>query len=191
VTTAEDWLESVAENAPRVRHRELRGLPAYGVTDGVPTEITLLAFDPGGTTGWALATFNPETGEIADDTKRWGELDKQGHHTQLWSLLRLTLDDHPHLMVVTEDYTPEFARAQNYIALEYIGVMEAFCKLNKVSFERQSRNIKPFWTLKKMRAVRFWPPGKKHAQDAARHWLTYAAKQSRALHINLAKSFRE
>jgi len=171
--------------------RKLRGLPAYGVTGDMPKEITLLSFDPGGTTGWALATFNPETGEIVEDSKRWGELNTPGHHTKLWSLLRLTLDDHPHLMVVTEDYVPEFGRAQNYIALEYIGVMEAFCKLHNVSFERQSRNIKPFWTHKKMQAVKFWPTAKKHAQDAARHWLTYAAKQSRPLHINLARSFRE
>jgi hypothetical protein len=153
-------------------------------------KIHLLAFDPGGTTGWFQATFDPETGQIDPGTARYGEVSGR-HHGSLDNMLNLNLLNNPNLMIVTEDYIPEFAQAQNVVALEYIGVMEAFAQTKAVSFERQSRNIKKFWTREKMMAVGVWPRGKTHAQDAARHWLAYAAKQSRPLHMNLARSLRE
>jgi hypothetical protein len=88
-------------------------------------------------------------------------------------------------MVVAEDYRPDFARAQNYVALEYIGVMEAFCRTNLVSFERQGRDVKTFWTSDNLRKVGFWPKGMPHAQDAARHWLAYAGKQNSKVAKNI------
>lgn len=161
-------------------------LPAYGVDSGMPEDITLLAFDPGGTTGWYLATFDPATGEVRQGSHRWGELDKPDHHALLWHLLSTTLAAHPHLMVVTEMYVPEFGRAQNYIAMEYNGVIAAFCRVHQVSLERQPRAIKKYWTRDKMMSVGFWRKGSTHVQDAARHWLSYASKQSLRLQRNMA-----
>jgi len=151
-------------------------------------EITLLAFDPGGTTGFMLGTFNPQTGLIIPGSVAFGEIGPNPHHTPLGRFIEETAFNHPHFMVVTEDYIPEFGRAQNYVALEYIGVMEYVSRKNLISFERQSRNIKPYWTKEKMMAVGVWPRGKKHAQDAARHWLTYASKTSRPMNLNLARA---
>src|SRR5690349_16807981 len=108
-------------------------------------EITLLAFDPGGTTGYYQASFNVDTGRIVENSDRYGELTGR-HHGALYTLLRMTLNAHPNLMVVAEDYRPEFARAQNYVALEYLGVIDAFAQTRMVSFERQGREIKPYWT---------------------------------------------
>lgn len=162
-------------------------LPAYGVDAVMPEDITLLAFDPGGTTGWYLATFDPKSGEVREGSHRWGELDKPNHHGQLWHLLSATLAAYPHLMVVTEMYIPEFGRAQNYSAMEYNGVIAAFCRVHQISMERQPRAIKKYWTREKLTAVGFWRKGSVHIQDASRHWLAYAAKQSLRLHLNLAK----
>lgn len=162
-------------------------LAAYGVVEAMPSpDTTLLAFDPGGTTGYYLATYSAD-GEIDPGGRRCGQLDKPKHYVALTTLLLDSLTEHPHLTVVAEDYRPDFARAQNYIALEYIGVLEAFCRTHLISFERQGRDIKDFWTTEKLRKVGFWPVGQPHAQDAARHWLAYAGKQNSKLARNILR----
>lgn len=165
-------------------------LPAYGLLEpDMPKETTLLAFDPGGTTGWFMASWRDE-GLMDPAQARFGQLERPQHHVALWSLLENTLRDHRHLMVVTEDYKPEFSRAQNYVALEYIGVMEAFCRGRLVPFERQDRGIKTFWTSENLRKVGFWPKGMPHAQDAARHWLAYAGKQNANLWVSFLQMLK-
>lgn len=166
------------------------GQPSPVAPETMTSEITLLAFDPGGTTGFMLGTFNPKSGQIIPGSVQFGEVGPNPHHKELWRIMQETGIAYPQLMIVTEDYIPEFGRAQNYVALEYIGVMTAFGNLTLVSIERQSRNIKTYWTKEKMMSVGVWPRGKKHAQDAARHWLTYASKISRPLNLNLARAMR-
>lgn len=166
------------------KHRQVP-LPAYGVTEATPSpDTTLLAFDPGGTTGWFRSTYSAD-GEIYNPC--WGQLEKPKHYVDLTTLLLDTLTENPHLTVVAEDYRPDFARAQNYIALEYIGVMEAFCRTHLISFERQGRDIKTFWTSANLKKTGFWPVGQPHAQDAARHWLAYAGKQNSKLARNILR----
>lgn len=167
-------------------------LAAYGleVTRAKP-DLTILAFDPGGTTGYYQGEIDLKTGVIFPNTIRYGQLGPDKHHAELYSMLRMTINSNPHLVIVTEDYIPEFAKAQNYVALEYIGIMQAVASTRVVPFERQPRNIKPYWTREKMQAVGHWPKGKPHAQDAARHWLAFAAKQSRSLHISLVEMIRD
>lgn len=157
--------------------KELR-LAAYGVATLMPTPpTTLLAFDPGGHTGWCEATFDPVSGEVSWSSVFFGQYGPRQHYQDIGHHIENLVNSKPHLMVVTEDYVPEFARAQNYVALEYIGVMEYICRDNLVPFVRQSRQIKTFWTRQKMQAVGMWPIGMPHAQDAARHWLAYACQE--------------
>lgn len=146
----------------------------------MPADTTLISFDPGGHTGYMIGTYSPE-GELDTRSTYYGQLGPKAHHKELWRLLEDTLLEHHHLAVVAENYLPEFARPQNYVALEYLGVIEAFCKLHLVPFERQSRGKKDYWTREKLQAVGLWPVGMTHAQDAARHWIAYAIEQNRKL----------
>lgn len=165
-------------------------LLAYGVDiDMPPPDTTLLAFDPGGTTGWFKGAFSAD-GKIYEDTLSWGQFNGQPHYLDVGYLIEQAINLTGHLMVVTEDYRPDFGRAQNYIALEYIGVMSYVCRKGLVPFERQGRDIKTFWTSDNLRKVGFWPKGMPHAQDAARHWLAYAGKQNPKLARNILRKLR-
>lgn len=146
----------------------------------MPADITLISFDPGGRTGFMFGTYSPD-GHLDAESVGWGQLGPNPHHRELWRLLEDTLDEYPHLAVVAENYLPEFARPQNYVALEYLGVIEAFCKLHLVPFERQARGKKDYWTREKLQAVGLWPKGQVHAQDATRHWIAYAIEQNAKL----------
>ncbi len=163
-------------------------LPELGVQD-LPAPIQLLAFDPGGRTGWVRAEFTVE-GELATESIQHGELGAafggaKPHHYRLWRFLEKMLDENPHLMVVAEDYRVEYARAQDPVALEYLGILEVFCEMNLVSFERQDRGFKTFWSDEKLKAVGFYFRGEQHARDAARHWLAYARMQNPMLAVKL------
>ena len=161
------------------------GLPAYGVAGGNKSaDTTLIAFDPGGTTGYYWAAFT-SAGDIVPHSMSWGQLTNTAHHGQLLQLLEDALAITPHLMLVAEDYRPEWARAQNYIALEYLGIIQGFAQRNLVSLYRQSRDKKDWWTTQRLQRVDFWPRGQRHAQDAARHWLAYASTLNSALQRNL------
>lgn len=164
-------------------------LAAYGVQqEEMPPSTTILAFDPGGTTGWCRGTFDPETSIIYD--LEMGQLEKPEHHGAIGTIIHSALSINPHLMVVTEDYRPEFARAQNMIALEYIGVMRYVCKKALIPFARQGREIKGFWTSQRLRQIGFWQKNSPHAQDAARHWLAYACKQDMGVEVELMDKIR-
>jgi hypothetical protein len=163
-------------------------LPAYGVEDKVIRGRTVLSFDPGGTTGWCLATWDRETKMIYN--QHFGQLDRPNHHTDLGRLLEETFVKHRDLTVVTENYRPEFGRAQNEIALEYIGLMTYLCQKHLVPFIRQERGLKDWWTSDKLRRVGFWVVGQQHARDAARHWLAFAQKEDRDLEIELMDNLR-
>lgn len=164
------------------------GLPAYGVAEDVPTDTTILAFDPGGTTGWCRATYSPATGKIYN--QKFGQITGTAHHRGIGALIEENLFEFPHLMVVTEDYRPEFGQAQKYVALEYIGTMRYVCQRQMISFERQNRDAKEFWTSDKLRKAGFWAKSMEHARDAARHWLAYASKQNRHVQIHLSELTR-
>lgn len=163
-------------------------LSAYGIPDREVRGRTVLSFDPGGTTGWCLASWDTETKVIYN--LYFGQFNRLNHHTDLGRFLEETIVCMRDLTVVTEDYRPEFGRAQNEIALEYIGVMTYLCRKNLVPFVRQERGLKDWWTSERLKKVGFFPRGERHARDAARHWLAYAQKEDRELEVELMNKLR-
>jgi len=164
-------------------------LAAYGVSEPVPETTMIMAFDPGGTTGWFRAAVTPD-GRIDEQSIAYGEEGPHEHHTVVQLLLEATLQMWPHLLVVSERYIPQFGKAQNTVALEYIGVMKMFARRNLVSFELQNRADKDWWTHSRLDHVGLWPKGMRHAQDAARHWAAYATKQNKELEKRLLWALR-
>lgn len=142
--------------------------------------MKVLALDPGGTTGWAMYSceeivepFN-STSEFYNEKWVAGQLDRPGHHEQLYTLLELMHADPFH--VVTESF--EFRqRARNglvLISLEYIGVAELFCQQRQLQLKRQTASMaKGFVTDDKIKNMELWKSGQPHAMDATRHLLYY------------------
>jgi hypothetical protein len=176
----------------------MSALAAYGcgvIGDDMAADKTILALDPGGVTGWFLATIEADTGLVG--TPNFGQLELRNtngellpHGDPLLVLLDDVVSQHEYLMVVAENYRPEFARAQDYAAMEYLGLVEGWCRRRLVSFERQDRGIKTFWTKEKLQKVNAWPKAMPHAQDAARHWLAYAFKQDERVKNSFLRALR-
>src|SRR6185295_11735767 len=113
--------------------------------------------------------------------QHFGQFTRPDHHTDLGRHLEEVIVCQRDLTVVIENYVPEFARPQNYVALEYIGLVTYLCRKHLVPIVKQSRSQKDWWTSDKLRRVGFWAVGMEHARDAARHWLAFAQKEDREL----------
>lgn len=129
----------------------------------------ILAIDPGKTTGWAI--LDPEGVFHSDQVA--------GRFDFYRTLRALAAPGHP-LEVVIEAFTITARTSttdRQYDALYIIGYVEAVCEVNGWDFTTQSPgSAKAFASNDKLAAIgwRNPTPGG-HADDAARHLLTYLA----------------
>lgn len=153
---------------------------------------SILALDPGGTTGYFYR--GPKKENV------YGQL-QPGHHLKLWQLMQACLhetlknDLDAKLTIVCEEFEyrkdaeAETREKIEYISKEYIGVVKLFRDTypHQVYLRMQSASIaKQFWKMDKVKKVGLWPPGKKHASDAIKHYLyyvTFTLKDDRYLNM--------
>lgn len=124
----------------------------------------ILSVDPGGTTGVAVAASSVHFYEIP------------GGHTGMvdWFTMFLVSYGYPDI-IVCESFIPRpGAKSMQYDALYLIGYLSGWAHLHGVPFKLQSpAQAKSFATNDKLKAAGFYPVGKGHAQDAARHLLVH------------------
>jgi hypothetical protein len=141
--------------------------------------MRIVAFDPGGTTGWAqwsgggLDGFSLRKGGDGFDS---GQMGGQEHHQELYDFLCFA-QTHD-FIVVTESF--EYRQQQRptvvLVSKEYIGVMKLFIARRKVKsplVQQTAGKVKPFWTDDKLKKLGLWNGGHPHANDAMRHLLHY------------------
>jgi len=153
--------------------------------------MLILAVDPGKTTGWAFkntAEFSvPYTlleGELPIQT---GEYEWYEFLQRYESWIRAGHID----VTVCESFiiTRETLKKtrQNW-SLEAIGAMRYLSMERGKEFVLQSPGeAKGFATPDKLKKLGWWPAGEDHAQDAARHLLTYVASNSEILGFDLSQ----
>lgn len=154
--------------------------------------LSITALDPGGTTGVALydcdiifnANEQPELFNEKFDTLQIGP---EPHHKTLLHLL-----ERRHVantIIVCESFQyrrPVEAPSVELISVEYIGVVNLLAQerpdiqviwqtTGKVLPSKSQHKVGGFWTDDKLKQVRKFSPGKKHANDAMRHLLYYMA----------------
>lgn len=154
--------------------------------------VSITALDPGGTTG--VAMYDADLIFNADDKAEWFH--------EKWDTLQLTEPDHhktlknllerrnvANTIIVCESFQnrrPVDAPAVELISCEYIGVVKLLVQERpsiQVIWQTPGKVIPPknrntfggFWTDDKLKQVRKWSPGRKHANDAMRHLLQYMA----------------
>lgn len=125
----------------------------------------IMAFDPGGTTGYVRYDTLEELSSYSQ-----GQFGSLNHHKQLRDLL----NHYDPGLVVTErfDYVSGKTKV-DLSANEYIGVIKLWCQDNKVQYIDQSRSLKDFWDNQKLKVYGLYRPGMPHANDAMRHLLVY------------------
>lgn len=151
------------ELAERI-HQE-KGLSHYEDTS------SLLAFDPGHTTGWAMFDYYRlwEAGQLDTDS-----IEKATH------AIGALFDEMQPRVVVMEDYRVYKWRAQHHIGSEMlttrvIGCIETIAVQRFIGMiAKQPANVaKGFCTDAKLREWGFYKEGEKHARDAIRHGAYY------------------
>lgn len=134
-------------------------------------DATVLAFDPGHTTGWAL--FKCAT--LADS----GEIDTTSIPAVLMNAGSLIVEHKPWI-VVMEDYRVYKWRAKHHVGSELltvqvIGAIHMLCIQNHVTdiIKQPAQIAKGFCTDKKLKEWGFYVAGERHARDAIRHGCYY------------------
>lgn len=151
--------------------------------DGSPFRV--LAFDPGGTTGWAYASGGSSTGlDFGYDS---GQIGPHEHHSELWSFLEAQWAPLPSTPLEITFESFEYRNLSRsglvLVSKEYIGIIKLFCQHHDITpTERTASAAKHMISDDKIHALGLWKPSRPHAMDATRHLLT---------HLVVGKGIRE
>lgn len=143
----------------------------------------VIAFDPGGTTGWASYSclYVPGTTQKYFSEKyAMGHLGAHEHHQQLEQLLGMQRVSAYTVVCERFDDRPGGTFSVNLKAKEYIGVIEKYCAEDDVPLIRQmpatAKTFVKDVNLKRLDL--FYGKKWKHAMDAERHLLWYLVNGS-------------
>lgn len=151
----------------------------------------IIAFDPGGTTGWAsYSAFAIDdvngngTRTYHNETWAQGQLGPEEHHGQLNALLELQRVKDYTLVSESFEFRNRARDGLELISREYIGVIKLFAEEEEVSLYMQTAaQGKGFITDRKIKAAGLWHPGWKHAMDATRHLLFHMVNKQRRMDL--------
>lgn len=159
--------------------------------DGRPFRV--IAFDPGGTTGWASANWLPlrETdslSSIEDIEFSSGQIGPGEHHLELWKFLHRWANGHSRygevaceLFEFRQHVTKEHTKTKvELISNEYIGIIKLFAITREIDVNFQNASsAKTFIPDKgpqanvRLHQLGLYEPGQTHANDAKRHLLRH------------------
>lgn len=152
------------------------------------TMVTVLAFDPGGHTGWAMwraekLVNDKGVPEYYNEFTNSGCFEEKDHHEKLIALIELQRTEVFHL--ITEAFLDRPGRqvATELIARDYIGAMSLWCQQNDCRLIKQNAaTAKGFISDKKLKAMGYWSPNR-HSRDAMRHMLYYMITNLQMTHL--------
>lgn len=145
--------------------------------------ISVLALDPGGTTGYAWGNIEAGLMTVSTGQDRWSVSD-------LWFHLHSTSPDI--IVMETFMYRNRARKGLELISVELIGVIHLYAELRNVDAESSDSNIHPvevfdqspgavlnqYYDRKKLEKSGLWHQAMPHANDAATHllhWYSFGA----------------
>lgn len=142
----------------------------------------VLAVDPGGTSGWAMATLDGAAGTVRQ-TLIFGEHGPSEMADWMRTFcLNARRPNTEHRALVMERFTitaQTGKKTSQPDALELIGLGRYLAEWSGVEFDvsQAPGDAKAFATNDALRRWGVWVPRLEHARDAVRHLCLYAAKQ--------------
>ena len=138
-----------------------------GVPPVLERERTLLCFDPGHTTGWAVY--------VGYELKAYGQIDTSDMDVAPLTIREL-IDTWQPSVILLEDYRVYKWRAKHHIGSEMlttrvIGCIETFSVVYFINhlYKQPAHTAKGFCGDAKLKEWGFYQKGMKHANDAIRH----------------------
>ncbi len=127
---------------------------------------TILAFDPGGTTGLAV---------LHEGTVESDQLYGDSHHIEVERLIESYEPDF--VVYETFNWRPHRSRKVELVSVEYIGVIKLVCeKLSIKCIAQAPASALSFWDDDKLKRLYLYNKGATHANDATRHLLQFVVK---------------
>lgn len=156
--------------------------------------FNVLAFDPGGTTGWAFASLQKTKDVELEDIQIWtGEFGPESHHQELYdSLIKDGRAACPRLEVVSEPFhfrqhKDNPRQGLELVSCEYIGVMRLACaQLGLTYYDRFTPGeAKRYVTDTKLELLGWFqtpPYPMRHRNDALRQLVKYLIVKKNVRH---------
>ena len=150
-------------------------------------DLTIISFDPGGTTGWSLLSIPPFIGEksvwkhrqkdILLNKRFWnhGEIDCRTDESEgIWAIKNL-IDEYPLAAVVFEDFQLRQLAADLSPVRIISCVEQYFWEKDRSSLFKQMPSMKATATDDRMKNWGVYTPrgGLQHARDADRHLMIF------------------
>jgi len=145
---------------------------------------TVLALDPGGTTGWCVIGIHPDAMTGDPDMHPFGEYG----NVMFWSAGEFTgvqdnqvdaivelVNSWPSARLVTEDFKLRQLNAE-LDPVEINAIIRYVCR-PRYWVKQNSNLAMSTVTDDRQKALGFWIPGKEHARDAAKHGITFIRRQ--------------
>jgi hypothetical protein len=158
----------------------------------------VLAFDPGGTTGWsAVALLEPKMSnelELVDFYFTCGEFTGGEHHSRLFAFIQNLAELEIPLHLVTEAFTfrqhatdGSFGKAKvELISCEYIGIIKLAAEMFHLPIasymSSEGKNFVTDLKLDKLGWMQYPKTPKRHTNDASRQLVSYLVKKLRIHH---------
>jgi hypothetical protein len=135
---------------------------------------TLLALDPGETTGWSLWTSTQEHIILLDS----GQLKTWPMDAATDGLWKLLIDHQPNFITYEAYNVYSWKRDQHVGSdvptIQVIGCIQTLARMRSIPMNtRNAQTAKTFVTDDKLRAWGFYSRGQRHSRDSMRHGLYY------------------
>lgn len=138
---------------------------------------TVIAFDPGGTTGWSLFAIHPEAMgpdpliPVAANIDMWAAGEFTGVLTDQVDEVVELCASWPDARLVTEDF--HLRQMDADLAPVEVNAMMAWALRPRYFIKQQANLAMSMVTDDRQKSWGFWLPGKPHARDAIKHNLTF------------------
>jgi hypothetical protein len=159
------------------------------------TTLTVIALDPGGTTGWSmfrtsLIEIDGALPEMYDAKWTQGQLGPHEHHSELYTFLELMTTQRTYIITESFEYRNRARAGLDLSSKEYIGVTKLFVQqrgLEGFYYEQTASQAgvggHGFVKDGNIKKLGLWNAGhvNRHANDATRHllwWLINSAPVS-------------
>lgn len=151
--------------------------------------MRIIAFDPGGTTGYSVGELRGPDGVLRFTARQY-----RFDHMELHKYL--VKQDPDWIVCESFEFRNAVKKGTELISCEYIGVIKLYCQEWQIPLSLQTASTvgaggkKGYFSNQKLKDLKFYLPAKLHAMDSLRH-LLYWYEFGKGFQFNKKKGYIE